>query len=120
MTNEELAEIERDNANRRAAALSLHLPSHIIDGFDDTDVVIAEVRRLRLIEAKVHEMRQQQGDNYEVLASDTADELWEMVDDPPRKTGSIREALDKSYEAGGCAWDGIKDPEAFLGRADGD
>lgn len=32
----------------------------------------------------------------------------------PPKTGSIREALRSSHQAGGCAWDTIEDPEGLI------
>lgn len=38
--------------------------------------------------------------------------------DPPKK-GSIREALRTSHQAGGCPWDAIEDPEAFIAEIRG-
>ncbi len=38
---------------------------------------------------------------------------------PVPKTGSLREALRASHEAGGCAWDAVKDPEALLAEIRG-
>ena len=36
------------------------------------------------------------------------------------KTGSIRECLDKVYEAGGKAWDDVPDPDAAIREMRGD
>jgi len=37
----------------------------------------------------------------------------------PAKTGSIRETLDRIYEAGGKAWDDIDDPDKFIAEMRG-
>lgn len=37
----------------------------------------------------------------------------------PPKTGSLRDALDEIYEAGGSAWDKVADPDAFISEMRG-